>query len=38
MNRYRDSRRFTPTQACRLRLEVAARQAGYGWSTAAERW
>jgi hypothetical protein len=38
MNRYRDSRRFTSTQAGRLRLEVATRQAGYRWSTAAERW
>lgn len=38
MNRYRDSRRITPTQAGRLRLPVAARRAGYGWSTAAESW
>ncbi len=38
MNRYRDSRRFTPTQAGRLRLEVATRQAGYEWNTAADGW
>lgn len=30
------SRRFTTTQAGRLRLEAASRLAGYGWSTAAK--